>query len=300
MHDALVSKEYFYPRPPRRFFSVIGGVVIKPRAYDFYSLATYICPLKSLNPDMPLWSNDTVEVIAHAKIGLLLFTGDPENSKYLPSSVKKAQFLADYMLGGSGYEFPTPPGEHWDKLKNKTRVEGIHNILRDLETLLHDELQDAPIFCCEEEALGNLSVRKLLAGSHVGYSVIAKQHMGARCAEEIDESGRCLVYERSTASGYHILRATELVVLAYLQAIPEFTMPPINRQNWGEYIQQLKKHNADKGTIDQMQNLKDNHRNPLMHPQDILTMPEAVSLFAVGQSTIETIIADGVKRGILK
>ena len=271
--------------------------MIKPRAYDFYSLAGYLLPLKTLKPGTPLSGDKaTIELLAYAKIGLLLFTGDPENAKFMPSAFKSAKFLFDYMEN----DLKFPATGNYEKLINDTKVEGIKHALHDFETLLHDDLQDAPIFCCEDEALGNLSARKLLAGGHGGYSVIAKQHMDARCIEEIDESGRCLVFERSTASGYHILRAVELMILAYLQAISGFTMPPINRQNWGEYIQQLKNHNADKGTTDQMQNLKDNHRNPLMHPQDTLTMPEAVSLFAVGQSTIETIIADGVKRGTLK
>jgi hypothetical protein len=288
--------ECFYPRPPERFFSVIGGVVIKPRAYDFYSLAGYLLPLKTLKPGTPL-SGDraTIELLTYAKIGLLLFTGDPESPKYMPSAFKAAKFLFDYMETEV-----TPLEKAYDKEINEVRVDGIKQSLHDFETLLHDDLQDAPIFCCEEEALGNLSVRKLLTGGHGGYSVIVKPHLSARCIEEIDESGRCLVYERSTASGYHILRAIELMIIFYLQAIPGFVMPPINRQNWGEYIKALKDNTADKGTIDQMQNLKENHRNPLMHPQDTLTMPEAVSLFAVGQSTIETIVADGVKRGILK
>jgi hypothetical protein len=287
----------FCQSPPERFFSVIGGVVIKPRAYDFYSLAGYLYPLKNLKPGTPLSGDKaTIELLTYAKIGLLLFTGDLDNAKYMPSAFKQAKFLFDYMETDV-----TPAGKGtYDKELNETKVNGIKESLHDFETLLDDDLQNAPIFCCEEEALGNLSVRKLLAGGHKGYSAIARQHIEARCTEEIDESGRCLVYERSTASGYHILRAIELMILAYLQAIPGFTMPPINRQNWGEYIQQLKNHNADKGTIDQMQNLKDNHRNPLMHPQDTLTMPEAVSLFAVGQSTIETIVADGVNRGTLK
>ena len=270
--------------------------MIRPRAYDFYALAGYLLPLKNLKPGTSLKGDRaTVELLAYAKIGLLLFTGDPENAKYMPSAFKAAKFLFDYMEHEAA-----PLASGYEELINETRVNGIKQALHTFETLLHDDLQDAPIFCCEEEALGNLSVRKLLAGGHGGYSAIAKRHMGPRCIEEIDESGRCLVYERSTASGYHILRAIELMILAYLQAIPGFTMPPINKQNWGEYIQQLTNHNADKGTIDHMRNLKDNHRNPLMHPEDVLTMPEAVSLFSVGQATIETIIADGVKRGTFK
>ena len=59
---------------------------------------------------------------------------------------------------------------------------------------------------------------------------------------------------------------------------------PLNRQNWGEYIRLLKDNGAAKEVTDHLQNIKENYRNPLMHPEDILELHEAASLFAVCQS----------------
>lgn len=286
-----------YCRPPKAFFSVVGGIVIKPRAYEFYSVATYLRPLATLVGGTPLTQNPPIiRLMTMARIGLLLFDGDSFNKRYLPSAHAQALSLGQYL----DKEIMKIDGSPWDATLEEGKVGAIQKMLEKFQHLLQDEIQKAPLFCCEEESIGNLSVDKLLTGAHNGYPVDIQKHLPPECQFEIDESGRCLVYERPTASGFHILRAVELAIITYLSAIPGFTMPPINRQNWGEYISQLKTHKASKGTIDHLQNLKDNHRNPLMHPQDTLTMPLAVSLFGVCQGTIETIISDGVARGTLK
>ena len=270
--------------------------MIKPHAYDFYALAKFLHPLTILRGGLTFSGNDTVrQIFTHANIGLCLFRGNSFAKKYLPASHE----ISEAMYVRLQEHFTKLDGP-WDAVLNETKVRHLQDELTAFETTLYNELSATPLFCCDDEGLGNLSVNKLLLGAHKGYPELAKKHMPPRCFEEIDESGRCLVYERSTASGFHILRAIELMLIAYLKAVPGFVMPPINRQNWGEYINQLKLNGAAKETIDHMQSLKDHHRNPLMHPQDVLDMPEAVSLFAIGQSTIETIVGDGVKRGIFK
>jgi hypothetical protein len=120
------------------------------------------------------------------------------------------------------------------------------------------------------------------------------------CKSEIDEAGKCLVYERSTAAGFHILRSVELTIRQYLMSISGFVMPPLNRQNWGEYLDLLKKNGAARVVTDHLHNIKDNYRNPLMHPEDSLELDEAVSLFAVAQSMSEMLVTDMLSRGLVK
>jgi hypothetical protein len=95
-----------------------------------------------------------------------------------------------------------------------------------------------------------------------------------------------------------VLRAVELVVKQYLQAIPGFAKLPSNR-NWGEYLKLLRDNNAAKEVTDTLQNIKDNYRNPVMHPEDTLLLKDATSLFALCQGMIETLIADMKKRGFI-
>jgi hypothetical protein len=296
-----VQMPYVYvdhPRLPRGLFSPIGDSVIKPRLYEFYAAATHFRPIMTLRPEMALQQNKPViELLTYARLGVFaLFDGNPFSERYLPGSSKKAQSIGQYIDA----HFIKMTGEPWDGALIESKLQGLQSRVKSFETLLEQELQELPVFCCEDEALGNLSVNKLLIGAHNGYPREVREHLPPQCPAEIDEAGKCLVFERATAAGFHILRAVELALIAYLNAIPGFTMPPLNRQNWGEYIAQLKKNSADKGLVDHIQNLKDNHRNPLMHPQDTLTMPEAVSLFGVCQGSIETIISDGMTRGLFQ
>ena len=61
----------------------------------------------------------------------------------------------------------------------------------------------------------------------------------------------------------------------------------------------LKSNGAAKEVTDNLYNIKDNYRNPLMHPEDTLEMDEAVSLFGVAQSMIEMLVRDMEKRGLV-
>ncbi len=97
-----------------------------------------------------------------------------------------------------------------------------------------------------------------------------------------------------------MLRSVELTIQQYLTAVPGFVMPPLNRQNWGEYLKLLKENGAGKEVTDHLHNVKDNYRNPLMHPEDVLEMDEAVSLFALSQAMNEMLISDMLKRGLIK
>jgi hypothetical protein len=170
--------------------------------------------------------------MTYVKIGLLLFLV-PDNAKNLPSSYAKAQMMSGYL----DKQLMKLPGQGvWDDVLDASKLTGIQDMLKSFETLLSDELTRAPIFFCDEGSLGNLSIDKLLAGAHKGYPERYRNRLPPACQMEIDEAGRCLVFERATAAGFHILRSVEVTVKFYLSLIPGFTMPPLNRQNWGEYI----------------------------------------------------------------
>lgn len=158
--------------------------------------------------------------------------------------------------------------------------------LTHFESMLEKELHDFPLFSVEEK--GNLSLERLLDGASHGYptEVIAK--LTPKIINEIDESGKCLAFARSTASAFHILRSLELLIAKYIGALGRPMAPP-NRCNWGEYISILRTGGAPKETTDLLQIVKDNYRNPIMHPDATLTEPEALSLFGLCQSAIEII-----------
>src|SRR5260370_1015980 len=80
------------------------------------------------------------------------------------------------------------------------------------------------------------------------------------------------------------------MVKAYLLAVTG-AFPPMHRRNWGEYIERLEKAGASKDVTDVLHVLK-RKRNPLMHPQEDLTMDDAIDVFTVCRSGANAVIAD--------
>ena len=110
-------------------------------------------------------------------------------------------------------------------------------------------------------------------------------------AFDIGEAGRCIAFELGTAAGFHILRATEAVMYAYWKTLNEEGKVLKNR-NLGALISSLEQiDQADQKIIAALLQLKDLHRNPLMHPEDTLTVEQAMRLYGVAQSAVDAMLA---------
>jgi len=113
--------------------------------------------------------------------------------------------------------------------------------------------------------------------------------IGLNVVEEIRQSGRCLAFDNSTASGFHILRATELVMHEYYLAVCKPKPKPASRlESWGAYLAELKKSTDPnvQRVITLLQQIKDDDRNLIMHPERVLSPDEAFSLFEIAKSAI--------------
>jgi len=263
--------------------------VIKYRPFEFFAVAVYLHPVLELQED----GDRTMRIrrFVEARCALSTFCGDLVE-KFLPSSKNQAEHLMKVI---DDVTFQRLKGDEALLLGSGLSV--IQKGIRTFETLLDDEIQKAPIFCLDR--IGNLSTDSLLDGAHKGYAPEVVSVLTQACKDEIDEGGRCLAYERATASGFHTLRSVEIAVKQYLLGIPDFVMPPLRRQNWGEYIKLLNDNSAERVAVDTLHNIKENYRNPLMHPEDTLQLNEAISLFSVCQSMIETLVADMKKKGLI-
>ena len=98
---------------------------------------------------------------------------------------------------------------------------------------------------------------------------------------DVQEAGKCLAFELCTASGIHILRALELVLKAYFKAVTNGAPLPKNR-NIGAYIKALETAGVgEEKTLAVLTQIKDLHRNSLMHAEESLTKEDAILLFGI-------------------
>lgn len=109
---------------------------------------------------------------------------------------------------------------------------------------------------------------------------------------DIDQGARCIAFELPTAAGFHLHRANESVLHHYYDAITNGNPRPVGR-NIGDYLAALDNQNVGDAKVKSaLRDLKDLHRNPLIHPEDSLeSVDEAIALLG----SIQTVVVHMLK-----
>jgi hypothetical protein len=103
---------------------------------------------------------------------------------------------------------------------------------------------------------------------------------------DLREAGKCIAFDLGTAAGFHLMRALETVIKAYWNAVMEGAPLPTNR-NLGAYIREMEDaHRGDSKVLGCLRQIKDLHRNELIHPEEKLDLDQAIALLGIVQSAI--------------
>jgi hypothetical protein len=158
------------------------------------------------------------------------------------------------------------------------------------ETVLNAELQKHLTYLVSQ--IGGLSMPLLVNKAEVNLPEDALPVIPDSVKKDFREAGRCLAFEVPTAAGFHAMRATEAVLRIYYKLV---TGKEPDRIDWGTCTQELKKGRANQKVVQVLDQIRDLHRNPLMHPQDFLTMKDAIGLFDIAKSAIGALAEEIVK-----
>jgi hypothetical protein len=96
---------------------------------------------------------------------------------------------------------------------------------------------------------------------------------------DLHQGTKCIAFELPTAAGFHLHRANESVLRRYWDAVTNNAPRPASR-NMGDYLKEMN----DRGVGDPkvkaaLKDLKDLHRNPLIHPEHSLeSVDDAIGL----------------------
>ena len=105
------------------------------------------------------------------------------------------------------------------------------------------------------------------------------------------EAAKCLAYEAPTAAGFHIMRAAESVVRRYYANVSNGKSPPKVR-NLMVYIRTMESAKiGDQKILSALTQISNLHRNPLMHPEDVLTVGEAMALVGIVRSAVSAMLS---------
>lgn len=153
--------------------------------------------------------------------------------------------------------------------------------LTELETVMSLELQRHQTYLVSQ--IGGYSMPLLTTKAEVNILEDALAVIDEHAKKDFREAGRCLAFEVPTAAGYHAMRATENVLRQYYALVMG---KPTDRIDWATCTQELKKAGANKKVVQVLDQIRDLHRNPLMHPEEFLSMKDAISLFDIAKSAI--------------
>jgi hypothetical protein len=152
----------------------------------------------------------------------------------------------------------------------------ISSLLTSFEAVLGAELSLLPLYVVAQKA---------------GYDTAILVENGAACfpadvwtkvpeaIADLQQGTKCIAYEVFTASAFHFHRANEAVLRRYWDAVSVGKSRPFTR-NIGDYLNEMDKQGfGDPKVKTSLRDLKDLHRNPLIHPEHSLnTAEEAIAL----------------------
>jgi hypothetical protein len=156
-------------------------------------------------------------------------------------------------------------------------------------TALHAELETLMTYLVRQK--GGYDTLSLLQYGEVLFPLELAQKV-PDAIFDLREAGKCLAFELNTAAGFHVFRATEAVLRKYYIHVTGSTALPKIR-NLGVYLHAMKMADAGnakvRAAVSQMVNL---HRNPLIHPEDVLTTTEAMAIFGLAHSAITAMLGE--------
>lgn len=163
--------------------------------------------------------------------------------------------------------------ELWDLKNQKTQF----------ETVLFAEMAVLPIYLATPKDAFDLE--KLIDS---GDKLFPPTMLSTVPETQVDaiEAGKCLAFERNTSCGFHTFRVVEAVLRKYWDAVANGKPRP-NIATLGIMSGQLEICNlGDKKVIEALKQMTSLHRNPISHPDVILTSDEACAILGMARSVI--------------
>jgi hypothetical protein len=281
-------------------FAIGGGSMNRINCYGFYLLGKYISKIESLGPD----SKDLDVALASVRAERLLSTLLHNTSFKLKTTLAASsslftgfKHLSDFFEERQDTESSGPASDAKDQQRNLF-ISGVKLSVDKMETVLSTELALAPIYSVP--ARGVFSTDSLLDSADDVFEDLKelKAHVPDDAIADTKQAGRCLAFDLPTAAGFHIARATEAVMKKAMDALG---CPPLkdSQRNWGNYIKSLDEYGASVSIVHHLNQLKDLHRNPLIHPEVTLDQLEAQQLWSLCTSAMVTMVKEIETRKIM-
>lgn len=269
-----------------------GGFMQRVNLYNFYKFGMLLHPIANLQPGRPFkeykWG------LYLARMWLESFV----NGSLIPMTIctpvaKKAIDNINSLL---------PQGSPDQPVFNDEEIVGFEFLypltesVKEFETVFGAELQNSATYFVSKK--GIYETNDLIEKADEMFPDSIRYRFPSKVKLDLCEAGKCLAFELSTAAGFHITRAVEGMLFEYLNILcpDDISIMKESQRNLGQYIKLARDKGGDEKVCSSLDQFRDLHRNPLIHPEAILTIEEAQTLLGIGQSAIVSIVIEMDKR----
>ena len=275
-----ISDSILYPEGAH--FQEYRGPVKKLNTYDIYRFAMKVHPLTEL---------EHVGEMRFGEIFLKLYNAESvlerqvEHETLFSPSLKRsagAVLRAIFNLG-------KPPEGIWavgpEDIVDKYKLQRVVEAAKNFETVLSNEMPGLATYYVSTK--GIYSTDDLISHADLQVPESLRPLVDEKAVEDIQQAGKCLAYEVSTASAFHMWRAVETVMCTYYKHLTGHSFEENGVQrNWGSYIKALNDRGADTRITIFLDHIRSEYRNPQNHPSETVDLEEAFTLFGVATSAI--------------
>jgi hypothetical protein len=169
----------------------------------------------------------------------------------------------------------------------------IRQAATNLETVLAAELNNFDTYFVSQK--GSFSTPDLIEHAEIMLPDGIRSQLSKDAVEDFRLAGRCLAFNLGTAAAFHIARATEEVIRKYYTLVVG-TVPPVKMRSWGVYHKNLikcKKSNSK--VLGWLDHIKDEYRNPVLHPDETVT-PDGALVFINACSSLIIMMVTEIAR----
>jgi len=168
--------------------------------------------------------------------------------------------------------------QNLDDLKGKipaNLLSELHNFCKKIDVTLDSELRLRRAYILTPKRLGLENLQKNISQL---FAENIFNNLSDQAQKDFSEAGKCLAFERYTASAFHILRGTEDALRNYyLNKVKKNRVKPLL---WDKIVKDLcTKKNIPKGLLAVLDSIREDFRNPTAHPEKFYGEDEVQSLF---------------------
>ena len=276
------------PLPTEPFFWRLGDTEMRRVSPIRFYVLGHVHRLRELKvKDSPERAFETISII---KAILHEFSDTDDFRKWLPSTAERAKTLEASLDAAIKHVLSA----HGSAV-SRSVVEEIDAQLTAFDASLEDDLRRLPTYYVEE--VGAYSTDLLLSSAENTFPKDLLEQMPPQAIEDFRQAGKCLAFDAGTACAFHVFRATDAMLRAYCRHFN--AVPSGNSRDWGTHIRELRNVlNGTAGkrpnvrTIELIDSIRAQDRNPLVHPELNLDADGALLMFDLCKSAISLMAMD--------